>query len=161
MFVYTLSVAMADSELSIHDPAIMDLLKKAVILTNQSKNSRLKGRRFELSPDPIDEKHVQIILKSNSEVIPTRALSSLSRALIAVDQENIVSSYKKCIFQSALLEKSSGKARNLSDVELIQTLLSMVFGQAQIKSNKEKELAKDYVNKIRGLVTEYLSQKML
>ena len=161
MFRYELSIAMADDNLSINDPSIANLLKQAITLTNQSKNSKIKGRMFELSPDPIDETHARIMLKSNTEVIPTRAISSLSRTLIAIDEDNIISSYRGCIFQSVLLENQSEKAKNISDVELAQTLISMIFGQAQIKSNKEKELAKEYIKKIRSIVTEYLSKKML
>lgn len=159
MFKYTLSVAMADDSLSINDPSIANLLKKAIDLTNQSKNSIMKGRFYKLS-DPIDETHARIVLKSNTEVIPTRAISSLSRSLIAVDKDNVISSYRGCILQSTIL-KDKPEKESISDVELIQALISMVFGQTQIKSNKEKELAKEYINRIRGLVIEYLSQKML
>lgn len=161
MFSYELSIAMADSNLSINDPSIANLLKQAIALTNQSKNSKTKGRMFELSPDPIDETHVRIILKSNTEVIPTRAISSLSRSMIAIDEANIISSYRGCIFRSVLLEDHSEKTKNISDVELAQTLISMIFGQSQIKSTKEKELAREYIEKIRSLVTEYISQKRL
>lgn len=160
MFKYTLSVSLADASSSITDPAISDLLKKAVTLVNQSKNSRVKGRRFELTEEPIDEKHVKIILKSNTEVIPTRALSSLSRALLIVDKNGIITPYKKCILQSVLLEESTEEVTNLSDLEMTQTILSMVFAQEQIKSNREKELARKYVDMIRNLVMEYLSQRM-
>lgn len=159
MFKYTLSVAMADNSLSINDPSIANLLKKAIDLTNQSKNSIIKGRFYKLS-NPIDKTHARIVLKSNTEVIPTRAISSLSRSLIAVDKDNVISSYRGCILQSTILEDKPEK-ESISDVELIQTLISMAFGQAQIKSNKEKELAKEYISKIRGLVIEYLSQTMM
>lgn len=161
MLEYTLSVALANNTQSINDPPIRDLLKKAITLANQSQNSKKRGRFFELCERPMDETHARIVLKSNTDVVPTRALSGLSRALIAVDRDHMISSYRGCIFQAALLEDQSEKAKNISDVELIQTLISMTFGQAQIRSNRGKDLAKEYIDQIRALVTEYLSQNML
>lgn len=161
MLEYTLSVALANNKCSINNPRVRELLKEAVKLTNQSQSARQRGRLLELSDDPVDDTHARIVLRSATDVIPTRALSGLSRALMAVDRDNIISSYRGCIFQAALLDEQPKKVKNISDVELIQTLISMTFGQAQIRSNKEKELAKEYIDKIRALVTEYLSQTML
>lgn len=161
MLEYVLSVALADNSRSINEPSIRDLLKEAIVLTNQSQNSKKRGRFFELCEGLVDETHAKIVLKSNTDVAPTRALSGLSRALITVDRDNIISSYRGCIFQATVLEGQLEESKNISDVELAQTLITMIFGQTQIRSNKGKDLAKDYIDKIRALVTDYLSQTML
>lgn len=159
MFEYTLSVSLADDSLSINDPAVKDLLAEAVARANQSRNSIRKGRVFTLSGE-LDREHVQIRLRSNAEVIPTRALSSLSRALLAVDREGLVRAYRGCIFRAEPMEDGVEPERsNLSDVALMQTLTEMVFGQSHMRSNKDKELARAYTDRIRGLAAEYLAQK--
>ena len=161
MFKYILTVSMADEQLSITDPMIMSLLRCAITKTNSSKNSKLKGRHFELASNYIDKDHVNIILKSNNEVIPSRAMSSLSRAIIAEDKNNIISSYRGCIFNSKLTSNQIVKTANLSDVELLQEIIAMVFGQQNLRNNKDKALARKYTDKIRSLIIEYIQSKSL
>lgn len=162
MFEYNISVSMADSSLSITDPQIIKLLKDAIELTNKSRNSKLKGRFYSLWDIPIDETHVKITLKSDTEVIPTRALSSLSRAIIAIDEHNIIRTYRHCVFNAFILDDTSinKKTSNISDVEIITNITEMVFGQSSM-NNRDKKLSREYAEIIRKLVIEYINKKSL
>lgn len=158
MFEYKLSVSMADSTISINDTTIKKLLIEAIQRVNCTRNSRLKGRVFKLTPEPIDDNHVQITLTSNTEVIPTRALSSLARAILDVDTDNILTSYRGCIFNSSVIANQENILSSMSDVEMMQELQSMVFGQLNM-NNRDKQLSREYTEKIRILVIEYINAK--
>lgn len=158
MFEYKLSVSMADSSISINDITIKKLLIEAIQKVNCTRNSRLKGRIFKLTPEPIDDKHVEITLTSNAEVIPTRALSSLARAILEVDTDNTLTSYRGCIFNSSVITNQENILSNISDVEMMQELQSMVFGQLNM-NNRDKQLSREYTQKIRILVIEYINAK--
>ena len=158
MFEYKLSVSMADSSISINDITIKKLLIEAIQKVNCTRNSRLKGRIFKLTPEPIDDKHVEITLTSNTEVIPTRALSSLARAILEVDTDNTLTSYRRCIFNSSVITNQENILSNISDVEMMQELQSMVFGQLNM-NNRDKQLSREYTQKIRILVIEYINAK--
>lgn len=162
MFEYNLSVSMADSNLSITEPKIIKLLKDAIELTNKSRNSKLKGRFFSLCDIPIDETHVKITLKSDTEVIPTRALSSLSRAIIAIDEHDIIHTYRHCVFNAFILDDVNIKQKvsNISDVEIITNITEMIFGQLSM-NNRDKKLSREYTEKIREIVIEYINKKTL
>lgn len=158
MFEYKLSVSMADSNICINDTTIKKLLIEAIQKVNCTRNSRLKGRIFKLNPEPIDDKHVEITLTSNTEVIPTRALSSLARAILDVDTDNTLTSHRGCIFNSSVITNQENILSNISDVEMMQELQSMVFGQLNM-NNRDKQLSREYTQKIRTLVIEYINAK--
>lgn len=158
MFEYKLSVSMADNRVSINDTAIKKLLIEAIQAVNCTRNSRLKGRVFKLASEPIDEKHAEITLTSSTEVIPTRALSSLARAILYVDTDNILTSHRGCIFNSSVITNQENILSSISDVEMMQELQSMVFGQLNM-NNRDKHLSREYTQKIRALVIEYINAK--
>ena len=158
MFEYKLAVSMADSSISINDITIKKLLIEAIQKVNCTRNSRLKGRIFKLTPEPIDDKHVEITLTSYTEVIPSRALSSLARAILEVDTDNTLTSYRGCIFNSSVITSQENSLSNISDVEMMQELQSMVFGQLNM-NNRDKQLSREYTQKIRILVIEYINAK--
>ena len=88
MFKYNLSVSMSDTNLSITND-IRELIIQAADEANSRRNASRKGRVFQVN-DLIDEKHINICLLSDTEVIPTRALSALSRSMIALDSNGIL-----------------------------------------------------------------------
>ncbi len=158
MFVYKLSVSMADSNTSINDIAIKKLLIEAIQKVNCTRNSKLKGRIFELAPEPIDDNHVEITLTSKNEVIPTRALSSLARAILEADTDNTLTTYKGCIFNSSVITDREVVVSGITDVEMMQELQAMVFGQYSM-NNRDKLLAREYTEKVREQVIEYINAK--
>lgn len=49
---------------------------------------------------------------------------------------------------------------NISDVQLLTTITNMLFGQTDM-NNREKKLSREYVEKLRLTVLEYINQKTL
>ena len=76
---------MSDESLQI-DEGLFALFEKAATEANSRKNAAQKGRSFKIL-ERLDDHHVLVSLRSNDEVTPTRALSALSRSMIALDLE--------------------------------------------------------------------------
>ena len=49
---------------------------------------------------------------------------------------------------------------NISDVQLLTIITNMLFGQTDI-NNRDKKLSREYVEKLRLTVLEYINQKTL
>lgn len=49
---------------------------------------------------------------------------------------------------------------NISDVQLLTTITNMLFGQTDM-NNRDKKLSREYVEKLRLTVLEYINQKTL
>ena len=49
---------------------------------------------------------------------------------------------------------------NISDVQLLTTITNMLFGQTDM-NNRDKKLSREYVEKLRLTVLEYINQKKL
>lgn len=49
---------------------------------------------------------------------------------------------------------------NISDVQLLTTITNMLFGQTDM-NNRDKKLSREYVEKLRLTVIEYINQKTL
>lgn len=47
---------------------------------------------------------------------------------------------------------------NISDVQLLTTITNMLFGQTDM-NNRDKKLSREYVEKLRLTVLEYINQK--
>lgn len=49
---------------------------------------------------------------------------------------------------------------NISDVQLLTTITNMLFSQTDM-NNRDKKLSREYVEKLRLTVLEYINQKTL
>lgn len=49
---------------------------------------------------------------------------------------------------------------NISDVQLLTTITNMLFGQTDM-NNRDKKLSREYIEKLRLTVLEYINQKTL
>lgn len=158
MFKYNLSVSMSDSNLSITND-IRELIIHAADEANSRRNASRKGRAFQIN-HLIDEKHIHICLLSDTEVIPTRALSALSRSMIALDSKGILEGhcYRGCILNATILDSDEEIATTLSDVQLLQEITAMLFDRVSL-NNREKKLAKDTSEEIRNIVINYINKK--
>ncbi len=160
MFEYNLSVSLSDNA-DLND-RIVDLMQKSVTEANSRRNALTKGRCFKIG-EFIDSSHIAIQLLSNSEVIPSRALSALSRSMIALDSDNILDDhiYRGCVLKSEIIKTSCNiNITNISDVQLLTTITEMVFGQTNM-NNRDKKLSREYTEKIRSIMLEYINQKTL
>ena len=160
MFEYNLSVSLSDN--STLNNKIVDIMKKSANEANSRINALRKGRYFKIGK-LIDPSHISVQLISDSEVIPSRALTALSRSMISMDTDNILKEhlYRGCILKSEIIKTSSDvNITNISDVQLLTTLTEMIFGQTNM-NNRDKKLSREYTEKVRSTMLEYINQKTL
>lgn len=157
MVEYNLSVCLADG--CALDDKLIDLIQRGVVEANSRRNASRKGRHF-IYKGVIDPVHFHIILQSDSEVIPSRALSALTRSMLDIDDSNAVRQhiYRNTLFSTIELPKTYSHVSNLSDIEMVQELMSMIFGQSAM-TIKNRNLSRDTVEKIRSIVIDYVNQK--
>lgn len=158
MFEYRLSVSMSDKDLEI-DEALEALFRNAAVEANSRTNAINKGRSFEIL-GKIDDRHIEVKLSSNDEVTPTRALSALSRSMIALDTEGLLEGhcYRGCVLSASLIDSQNEAVTAISDVKLLQEVTEMLFGRASM-GNREKALAKEATEEIRITVLKYLNER--
>ena len=158
MFEYRLSVSPSDKELRIDEP-LEALFRRAAVEANSRANAINKGRSFKVL-GKIDDHHIEVRLSSNDEVMPTRALSALSRSMIALDAEGILEGhiYRGCVLSATVINSQSETITAISDVKLLQEITEMLFGRASM-SNREKALARKAIEEVRATVLEYLNDR--
>lgn len=158
MYKYDLSVSMSDTNLGISEE-IRELMVVAANSANSRRNASRKGRAFEIK-ELIDEKHIHVCLLSDTEVIPTRALSALSRSMITCDLNGILEGhcFRGRVFNASLIESNEKKETTLSDVQMLQEITAMLFDRVSL-NNREKKLARDTCDEIRSIVIDYLNKK--
>ena len=158
MFKYNLSVSMSDTDLKITGE-IKDLIVMAANEANSRRNASRKGRVFEIL-DSIDENHIKVQLLSDTEVVPTRALSALSRSMITLDSKGILEGHchRGCVLKAVILDSDEESTTAISDVQLLQEITSMLFDRTTL-NNREKKLAKDTADEIRKIVIDYINKK--
>ena len=160
MFEYNLSVTLSDNS-NLSD-TIIDLIKKSAEEANSRTNALRKGRSFKIG-ELIDSTHIEVQLLSDTEVIPSRALTALSRSMITLDSANILDDhiYRGCVLKSETIKTSCNiNITNISDVQLLTTITEMVFGQTNM-NNRDKKLSREYTEKIRSIMLQYINQKTL
>ena len=160
MFEYNLSVTLSDNS-NLSD-TIIDLIKKSAKEANSRTNALRKGRCFKIG-ELIDSTHIEVELLSDTEVIPSRALTALSRSMITLDSANILDDhiYRGCVLKSETIKTSCNiNITNISDVQLLTSITEMVFGQTNM-NNRDKKLSREYTEKIRSIILEYINQKTL
>lgn len=157
MVEYNLSVCLADG--CALDDKLLNLIQRGVAEANSRRNASRKGRHF-IYKGVIDPVHFHIILQSDSEVIPSRALSALTRSMLDIDDSNVVRQhiYRNSLFSTMELPKTYSHVSNLSDIEMVQELTSMIFGQSAM-TQKNRNLSRNTVEKIRSIVIDYINQK--
>ena len=83
--------------------------------------------------------------------------------MIALDSDNILDDhiYRGCVLKSEIIKTSCNiNITNISDVQLLTTITEMVFGQTNM-NNRDKKLSREYTEKIRSIMLEYINQKTL
>lgn len=83
--------------------------------------------------------------------------------MIAIDSKNLLEKhlYRGCVFKSGIMKTSENvNITNISDVKLLTTITNMLFSQTDM-NNRDKKLSREYVEKLRLTVLEYINQKTL
>ncbi|MCM1431992.1 MAG: hypothetical protein NC180_11070 [Muribaculaceae bacterium] len=163
MYIYELNVAMAKQELPLND-TLINAIKEAIEISNMSFSSTRYGRKLEYI-DKIDDYHFHIKMKSKDNINASRSLSSLARALVKNEQnknsmllEKYI--YNGSVFNTQLISSSKDACSHISDCQMLQELISMTFNQTTM-NNRDKKLSREYTEKIREIVIEYINKKSL
>lgn len=160
MIEYNISVCFAD-EAPITE-SIEQLIRDACEEANGRTNAIRKGRRF-LYKGLIDDTHFHLTLLSDSEVIPSRALSAFTRSILDIDTNNVIRPHivRNSFFQLKEISPSvTIKTTTITPVALLQTLTDIIFGQDKM-SSVNKSLAKDTYEIIEKEIIEYLNKKSI
>lgn len=154
MYEYLLNVTMAKKSIKITDDMI-DAIKLACKEAGETLNSKRNGRKFSYV-ERVDPFTVKIKLESLTYVVATRAISSLTRALLRGDMKDDLDKlfYKGSIINATISHEAETSIENLPDYEIVQEVISIFFGQATA-NNRKKELARNTANKIRETIIEY------
>lgn len=161
MYIYDLSVAMAKQELPLDD-SLVNAIKEAIEISNRSFSAVRYGRRLKYI-GKIDEYHLHIRMESKEYVNASRSLSGLARALVKNEQSKNSTLLEKYIYNSSVFNTHpisvlEDAVSHISDCQMMQELISMVFNQATM-NNRDKKLSREYTEKIRKIVIEYINQK--
>lgn len=155
MYVYTLSISMAEKKLPISDEFI-EVFKDACNQSNNTLNSKRNGRKFTyVSRIGDDNLHIKVLLESQTSVIPTRAISSITRALLKSSLSDELSKhvYKGCIITASVIDEPEPTFKNMDKSEILQTVIEIFLGN--LPSNTEKDNAKIAAERIREIVIDY------
>ena len=157
MYNYLLNVTASNKNATFNDE-IIEAIKDACAEANSSTNSNRYGRNFSFVCK-LDNRTIQLRLKSDTPIIATRTISSITRALLRICSHEKLEPLK---YNSSLLaatvveeyEEGAEMYNNLQPHEIVQTVKEIFFGQASL-GNKDKQIAKDSAKKIKEIVTNY------
>lgn len=160
MYNYLMNVTAANKKYPINE-TINHAIKKACNDANESTNSIRFGRKFTYI-QRLDEYTIQLRLQSDNSIIPTRAVSSITRALFRLysAEELDPLKYNGSILNATVIEEYEEKSNNYNNMEpheIVETVIEVFFGQASMK-NKNKELSRKAAEQIREIIINYKNQ---
>lgn len=165
MYIYELSIAMADKKLKFHseEDELILAIKRSIEIANKSY-SATRYRRYIEYIERIDEEKIHIQMTSPEPINPVRCITNLSRALLRdtywiknFNEENLPN---KCIFSTKVLEnEKQEKITSLSDTEILKELISIFVGQGESDSYIDKKQARETAEKVRSIVIKYVNSK--
>lgn len=159
MITYNLSISLAD-ECEISDD-MYNVIQTAIDMANSRRNASRKGRHFNLT-GKMDSSHLEIQLLSDSEVIPSRAMSAITRCIYSLDIGDIVSKHFKpnvSFITHEITPPEKYNKTSLTPVELLQEITSIIFGQSGMGNNRE--LAIKTQKEIEKIVLKYINEKSI
>ena len=160
MFTYTLNVAMASPNLSI-EGELLAALEQATQVANGSISAQRRHLRWQLGNVAADKKSVSVLLSAPDAVSsPTRALSSLSRALLAAAPQLLAGNTpgNRVFYAKVVDEQRSGQAA-LTDGEAAKLTIEVLFEQDGL-SPVNKKLARAATAKLKEALLEYVGNKV-
>ncbi|MCU6747472.1 MULTISPECIES: hypothetical protein [Lachnospiraceae] len=163
MYSYILDVTAANKKIPLTEEfehAIAEACQNA----NTTTNSQRYGREFRFI-SRIDPYTIRLGLKAEKAVIATRAISSITRALIRTyDTDKLETlKYNGSILNATVAEQHEDAAEiyiNLEPYEILQSVTEIFFGQGK-KRNKDKKVAEEAADKIKQIVIDYKSRTLL
>ena len=156
MFTYTLNVAMASPNLNI-EGELLAALEQATEAANGSISARRRHLRWQLGDVAADKKSVSVLLSAPDAVSsPTRALSSLSRALLAAAPQLLAGNTpgNRVFYAEVVDEQRSGQAALTGKLAI-----EVLFEQDGL-SPANKKLAKQAAEKVKEALLEYENSRV-
>lgn len=157
MFIFYLSVAFANRDFSFSkSPEILELLKKGIVKSNSSFSAARQKRTIEFR-ELIDDKHMLLVMKSKSEINPTRSLSSLSRCMYEVEAESGQEYLSKCTANGCMFNASVVKEpphvitiEELSDNDslLLKGVIDLVYSSDEKGKAALRKFILPYINEM-------------
>lgn len=157
MYNFLLNVT-GSKKKAVFDEYLINMIKKACEEANSSTNSLRYGRTFSYESQ-IDEHTVQLRLLSDTSIVATRAISSITRALIRIcPQEKLESlKYNSSLLTATIVEEHEEGIEvysNMDPCEIVQSVIEIFFGQ-KVLGNNDKKFAKDAAKQIKKIVMDY------
>lgn len=157
MYNYLLNVTAANRKAKF-DSDTIDAVKRACKEANSSTNSIRYGRTFSFVKQ-IDDNTIQLRLISKTAIVATRTISSITRALIRIYQEEKLQQlkYNGSLLTATVVEENEEGAEvyaNIDPCEIVQSVVEIFFGQATM-GNNDKKAAKKAAEQIKDIVTLY------
>lgn len=158
MIIYDLSVMFAGRETAL-SAELLDAVREAIETSNSAFSAVRRKRRTELV-GTIDDHHMHIRISSESEINPTRSMSSVSRALVKNEKSknsNLLDGRiaNGCVFRTVLLPKPRGEEivpSRLTDSEALQILVEMAVG------TKYEGIAEETLRSVKELLAQKINQ---
>lgn len=157
MYNYLMNVT-ASNKNAILDDSMVSAIKAACMDANETTNSIRYGRTFNFESQ-IDEHTVQLRLTSETPIIPTRSISSITRALIRICPYEKLEplKYNGSLLKATLVKEykeGSEVYANLNPYEIVQAVIEIFFGHSSLRNN-EKKIARDCAEQIKEVVLKY------
>lgn len=158
MFVYELSVSMADKKLAFsNNEILLEAIKEAIEISNNSFSAIRYKRTIEFIK-LLDDKTMLLKMISRDETNPTRSLSSLSRALVQ-NEKNKDSKLLEghlvngCVFNAKLIgiqKPELFELESITDSDVIKILVEI------ISDPKYKFISKDVFESVKKILVAAL-----
>jgi hypothetical protein len=162
MYDYILKVSAARRKTPLLNETV-EAIQKACDNANQTPNSKRYGREFSFI-SKMDDYTIQLRLKSKTPIIATRAISSITRALLRIQPREKLEylQYNGSILAANIMEDETEfqSSNNMQPYEIVQTVMEIFFGQTDLKSNHNKNLAKNAAEEISNIVMNYRNNKL-
>lgn len=155
MFTYYLSVAMASKDFSFSEcPQMIELIKEGIVSSNSSVSASRQKRLIEFK-ELIDDKHMLLVMKSRTEINPTRSLSSLSRSLYEIEAKKGTDylsgcTSNGCLFNASLINEPphviTMEELSDSDSMLLKGVIDLVYSSDEHGKSELRKFMLPYIN---------------
>ena len=156
MYTYYLKIKMADEQ-AISD-ALMDRIQEIITQSNSNASSQRINKKITFEGRQ-SEYAFRVKLEAKRELVPSRAVSSISRSLLK-SEEPLLSEVKGHIARHCVLLAVPDEEQQLrlNDRQVMAELLEIYFGRAEM-STTNKALALETADEVRRAVEVYVSRK--
>ncbi len=156
MYTYYLKIKMADGEAI--SEALMNRIQEIISESNKTPSSQRIQKKITFEKR-LSEYAFRVKLEAKRELVPSRAVSSISRSLLK-SEEPILSEVKGHVARNCVLLAVPDEEQQLrlNDRQVMSELLEIFFGRAQM-STTNKALALETADEVRRAVEVYVSRK--